>query len=319
MARKKVAAPRLKAQWAADNLCGWAGPEIAREAFNVICGGMPVFSSVGPSTDYKGHRMMLWEFTRKVLGKDTENFRQEVGDCVSFGGKNVMEYLQCVDIILNGAANEFHPLFPPYFYGTSRVYVGQNRLGYGDGSTGAWLQDAIKKYGVLRRDDPSVPPYDGNLARNWGVNGPPQNFLTLGQAHLVQTTAQVNTAADVANSLLSGYPVAVCSNQGFTMLPGSDGFHKPRGTWGHCMTIIGFEDHPQYGLYFIILNSWGDVHGSLTDFTSGAPLPVGVLRVKGSVVDNMVGMQDSFSYSQFNGFPDNSGNLNKALFDIIGS
>lgn len=310
--------PKIKAQWAAQNLCGWAGPEIAKEAFNLFCGDMPTFASIGPSTDYKGQRMMLWEFTRKVLGKDTENFPQEIGDCVSFGGKNVMEYIQCVNIILGGAAAEFHPLFPPYFYGTSRVFVGGSRI-WGDGSTGAWLQDAIKKYGVLRRDDPAVPQYSGSIARQWGSSGPPKQFVAEGQKYLVKTTAQVNSASDVANSLLSGYPVAVCSNQGFAMEAGSDGFHAPRGNWGHCMSIIGFEDHPQYGLYFIILNSWGDVHGHLKDFTSGADLPVGVLRVRGNVVDKMTRMQDSFSYSQFDGFPDNSDKLNRALFDIIGN
>lgn len=240
-----------------------------------------------------------------------------VHNCVSFGGKNAMEYLQCVNIILNNAVEEFHPLFPPYFNGTSRVNVGGGRI-QGDGSTGAWLQQAIKQYGVLRRDDPSVPKYTGSIARQWGSYGPPQNFIIEGQKHLVQTTAQVNTAADVASSLLSGYPVVVCSNQGFTMEAGSDGFHKPRGSWGHCMLIIGFEDHPQYGLYFLVLNSWGDVHGHLKDFTTGVDLPIGIIRAKGRVIDSMVSMRDSFSYSQFNGFPDNSDRLNKALFDVVG-
>lgn len=317
MATKK-AEPKIKAMYAANNLCGWAGPDIAKEAFNIMCSDMPTFASVGPSNDYKGKRMMLWEFTRKVLGQDTENFPQEIGDCVSFGGKNVMEHLQCVDIILNGAANEFHPIYPPYFYGTSRINIGGGRLGWDDGSTGAWLQAAIKKYGVLRRDDPNVPQYSGNVAKQWGTQGVPKQYIAVGQTHLVKTTAQVTSAADVATSLLAGYPVAVCSNQGFTMLPGSNGFHSPRGTWGHCMSIIGFEDHPQYGLYFIILNSWGDVHGRMKDFTSGADLPIGTLRVKADVVDNMVGMEDSYSFSQFDGFPDNSGKLTKALFDIVG-
>ena len=92
MARKK-AEPKIKAQWAANNLCGWAGPELAKEAFNLI-GGMPSFGSLSPVNDYKGKRMMLWEFTRKVLGKDTDMYPQEIGDCVSFGGKNSLEYLQ---------------------------------------------------------------------------------------------------------------------------------------------------------------------------------------------------------------------------------
>jgi hypothetical protein len=314
---KKIKA--LSAGYAKDNLCGWPGQEIAKAAFAPFASQMPVFAISGPVTDYKGKRQMLWEFTRKVLGKDTVNFAQEIGDCVSFGGKNVMEYLQCVQMILNGSVEEFHALFPPYFYGTSRVLVGHNQLGWSDGSTGSWLQEAIKTYGVLRRDDTTVPQYAGSVAKNWGGQGPPNQFITEGKKHLVKTTAMITTAEDAANALLSGYPIAVCSNQGFTMQAGSDGFHQARGTWGHCMSIIGFEDHPQYGLYFLILNSWGDVHGHLKDFTSGEDLPVGVIRAKGNVVDNMLSMQDSFAYSGFDGFPDNSDVLNKALFDMGGN
>ena len=310
--------PKIKAMYAKENLCGWGGPELAKEQFNLIAGAMPSFKSMSPVNDYKGKRMMLWEFTRKVLGKDTENFAQEIGDCVSFGGKNCMEHLQCVEIAMNGDAEQFKPLFPPYFYGTSRINIGNGRLGWGDGSLGVWLQDAIKQYGVLPRNEGNVPKYSGNVAKTWGTRGVPQEFITEGKKHLVKTTAQITSAGDAANALLSGYPVAVCSNQGFTMEPGSDGFHKARGSWGHCMSIIGFEDHSQYSLYFIILNSWGDVHGRLKDFTSGADLPVGVLRAKGDVVDRMLSQEDSFAYSQFDGFPDNSDKLSKILFDIVG-
>lgn len=308
----------LSANYAKHVLCGWAGADIAKREFDLVGGELPVFGIENPVADYKGKRMMLWEITRKVLGKDTENFAQEVGDCVSFSGKNVMEYLQCSEILLNGDAEEFHPLFPPYFYGTSRVFIGGGRLGWSDGSVGVWLQDAVKKYGVLRRDDTTVPQYSGNLARKWGQQGPPQNFVTEGQKHLVQTTAQILSAADAANALLNGYVVSVCSNQGFNMQISSSGFHEARGSWGHAMTLIGFEDHPQYGLYFIILNSWGDVHGHVKDFSTGVDLPVGVLRARGEVVDRMLRQEDSFAYSQFDGFPDNSGKLSKALFDLVG-
>ena len=313
--------PKVRALGAYEakyTLCGWVGPEIAREAYQEVCGNMPVFKSLSSVNDYKDQRQMLWEFTRKVLGKDTENFPQATGDCVSFAGKNVIEYLQCVEIALNEDMEAFHPIFPPYFYGTSRIQVGKGRLGYQAGSCGSWLQEAIKRYGTLRRNEEGVPPYSGGLAQQWGTRGVPQEFIPKGQQHLIKTTALITTAEDVAASLLAGYPVAVCSNQGFAMTPDADGFHKPRGSWGHAMTIIGFEDHPQYGLYFIILNSWGDVHGQLKDFKTGENLPIGTLRVKADVVHSMVAQQDSFSYSQFDGFPDNSDKLHKNLFNLVG-
>jgi hypothetical protein len=209
-------------------------------------------------------------------------------------------------------------MFPPYFYGTSRVFVGGGL--WGDGSTGTWLQEAIKKFGALAKDEEGVPKYSGGLARQWGAGkGPPQNFVTLAKEHLVQTTAQITNAEDAANALFSGYPISVCSNRGFNMKASDDGFHAPRGTWAHAMTIIGFDDtDSSKGLYFLILNSWGDVHGQLKDFATGVNLPVGVLRVRAEVVDGMLGYQDSFAFSQFNGFPDNSKILEKALFDLVG-
>lgn len=301
-----------------QDYCGWFDPDLAQEQFNLFSGSINSFASYSPVNSYSGKRMMLWEAVRKVLGKDTVNYPQQVGDCVSFGGKNALEYLQCVEIAINGDAEEFHPIFPPYLYGTSRINVGGGGL-WGDGSYGVWLQEAVKRFGVLRADAQGVPQYSGSLARSWGSRGVPAAFLEEGGRHLVLTTAQVRNAGECAEALLSGYPVVVCSNWGFRMEPGADVFHQPRGTWGHCMTIIGFEDHPQYGLYFIILNSWGDVHGRLKDFQTGADLPVGVLRVKGDVVDAMLGQNDSYAYSQFCGFPDNSDKINRALFDIVGA
>lgn len=310
--------PKIKAMYAQNNLCGWAGPGLAKEEFNLICGDMPLFRSLSTVNDYKGQRRMLWEYTRKVIGKDTENYPQQIGDCVSFAGKNGLEHLQCVQISLDGKAEKFKPVFPPYFYGTSRVNIGGGRLGFSDGSLGVWLQDAIKKFGVLNREEQNIPQYSGSVAKQWGTRGVPEEFISVGQKNLVQTTAKITTAAECAEALFSGYPVVVCSNRGFAMEAGPNDFHMPRGVWNHAMTINGFEDHGQHGLYFTILNSWGNVHGTLKDFKTGVDLPAGTLRVKGDVVDKMVSQDDSFAYSQFNGFPDNSDKLDKALFNFFG-
>ena len=479
----------LSVDYATRELCGWVGIEIAREHFALLGGDLQPFHIISSQGDYHGKRQMLWEFTRKALGKDTENYAQQIGDChdvntdvlmssgkckpiaevqvgdyvvthlnnnkrvsrkikkkyngrlyslkakkhykpitstadheyisyhdedmnrgewksistldidsdsilvpftfreveyeelidrdnvcqrgtrarhprknnlghlreieyltyeevkdidvycleveddhsfiangyavsncTSFGAKNVMEYLQCVQIALAGEAQKFRNMFPPYFYGCSRVFIGGGQIG-GDGGSGTWIQAAIKKYGALATDDPNVPPYSGRVAREWGGHrGPPKEFVSLGQQHLVKTTAQITNADDAANALLNGYPIAICSDRGYNMMAGSDGFHAPKGSWSHCMSLIGFDDSDSSkGLYFIILNSWGDVHGQLKDFSTNADLPVGILRVKGEYVDKMLAQEDSFAFSQFDGFPDNSKNLEKALFDVVGS
>jgi hypothetical protein len=263
---------------------------------------------------------MLFDCTRKVLGQDTQNYPQQIGDCTSFGAKNAMEYLQCTRIILDGQNEEFYSIYPPYFYGCSRVFIGQGQIS-GDGSLGVWTQAAAKQYGVLAASTPNCPLYSGQIASSWGSNGPDQQFIPVAKKNPVQTTAKITTQEDAASALYHGYPITVCSNQGFSYDVDSQGFHVAQGTWGHCMTLIGYEDHPTFGLYFIILNSWGDMFGHLTDFTSGEALPIGVIRAHGDVVDSMLKADggDSFAYSSFEGFPGNGTQIDKALFDIVGS
>jgi hypothetical protein len=301
-------------------LCGWK-KELAPKENAKFAHTLPQFKIMGANDDdWKGKRRMLWECTRKVLGKDTPNYRQEIGDCTSFGAKNVMEYLQCTRIVIDGQDETFKPIFPSYFYGCSRVYIGQGQLGSGDGSMGVWTQEAAKKYGVLSMDAENCPAYSGSTASKWGMAGPDKQFVPIAQKNLVQTTAKIMSKEELANGLYHGYPLAVCSNQGFSYGVDSQGFHQPQGNWGHCMTVIGYEDHPTLGLYFLILNSWGDMFGHLKDFTSGEDLPVGVIRTRGDVLDSMLQSDggDSFVYSSFQGFPGNGEKLDEALFDVVG-
>ena len=34
------------------------------------------------------------------------------------------------------------------------MYVGNGQMGNGDGSTGSWMAEAVRKYGTLFRDEP---------------------------------------------------------------------------------------------------------------------------------------------------------------------
>lgn len=308
------------AEYAVKHLCGWPGGDLVKREVAAMAAHLPKFHVTGAGPDdWKGKRRMLFEVNRKVLGEDTPNYPQEIGDCTSFAAKNVMEHVQCAQILLDGRNEKFRPVFPSYFYGCSRVYIGGSKI-WGDGSLGVWTQEAAKKYGVLASDDQGVPPYSGRVAKDWGRTGPPEGVVPTAQKHIVKTTAKVMEVADLANALYHGYPLSVCSNQGFDMSASSDGFHHPRGAWGHAMAVVGYEDHATLGLYFIILNSWGDQFGRLKDFTTGEDLPVGVLRVRANVLDSMLKADggDSFAYSQFDGYPGNGPAIDKALFDLVG-
>lgn len=238
--------------------------------------------------------------------------------CVSFAAKNCGEYLQCCEILLNRDAEKFRFLFPPFFYGVSRCQIGGGRLGNSDGSSGSWMAEGVMKYGALAADEPNVPKYSGQIAKQWGYrNGPPKEFLEIGKKHLIKSAALIRSWDELCAAISSGYPVHICSDQGFRMEAGSGGFHEASGSWAHAMTIIGY-DNKHAEPYGIILNSWGEnTHGILKDFETGVALPGGCIRARRRTIERMISQRETFAYSQFEGFPDNSEILDRNLFDFV--
>jgi hypothetical protein len=302
------------------NVQGWAGEQPAREAFKVLGNnfytGMPDDLKLAAA----GKKMFLYRATRAALGQDTKNYPQQIGDCVSFGAKNATEYLAACDIIIRGQREKWRPVFPPYFYGTGRVYVGHGSLGNGDGSLGSWMAEAVMKYGTLFADESNVPQYSGSIAKQWGSTGGARyldEFKPTAQKYLIKSAAKINGWEDLVAAICNGYPCTVASNQGFQMETSADGFHSPQGNWGHQMSIVGVDDEFSEK-YVLILNSWGDVHGHLKSLDSDKKdedLPVGILRVKRATIERMIGAGETFAFSQFDGFP--AQDLEKALFKVI--
>jgi hypothetical protein len=298
---------------------GWAGEEIARQAFSLLS---PSFYD-GFSDDMRenaaGRKMFLYRACRAALGQDTKNYPQQIGDCVSFGAKNATEIVTCCDIVIRGLREKFRPVFPPYFYGTGRIYVGGGQMGNQDGSSGAWMAEAVMKYGCLFADETEVPTYSGSVAKQWGGPGGSRyldKFKSTAQKYLIKSAAKINDWNDLVTAVCNGYPCTVASNQGFAMEAGSDGFHTAQGQWAHQMCIIGVDD--EYSTpYALILNNWGDVHGHLKSFDKpDEDLPVGVIRAKKSVIERMIAAGETFAYSQFDGFP--AQDLDRALFKLVG-
>lgn len=296
---------------------GWLGEEFAREQFKFLSQN---FYTINPNKFRNNFsntgKMMLYECVRKVFGKDTPNVGQKIGDCVSWGYRNAAEQLQACQIILEKKREKFKLLFPPYIYGVSRVLVGRQRS-RSDGSTGAWASQAVMKYGVLAEDEKGVPAYSGKVASDWGYSGPPNEFVELGKKHLVKSAALVTTWEQMCTAIGNGYPVAICSDQGFQMMPGRDGFHEASGTWNHCMDVCGFDNNYNEP-YCIVMNSWGDspnVHGELFDFDTKERLPGGCLRVRKRVMSRILSQGDSYALSFMEGFEDTS--LERDLFDFV--
>lgn len=290
---------------------GWGDPsvenpaEMARREYDLIGDRFESFYIANPSGSTEGKTSRLWETNRKVIGDDRPNVPQETGDCVSRGMMNCIEYLQCQEI-LAGDREEFRPVFSPYLYGTGRVYIGRGQLRGGAGSLGSWQAEAVKKYGVLRTDYAGVPSYSGRVADQWGDSDQPwKRFVDEGDDHLVRSAAKINDLDDLRDALINLYPCTIASMQAFKMQPSSDGYHHPDPSeeWPHQMAIVGYSDDarkPWVG----ILNSWGDIHGTVIDWETGEAWPAGMLRVHPDIVAKMIRTGECFAVSRFDGYPD---------------
>lgn len=300
---------------------GWAGkdnPELVKEQFNLIKDDFKDFIITSKTRDSKGKKLMLYEVVRKLLGRDTDNYPQEIGDCVSFGAKNAVEYLMASERLMKGDREKWSPVFPPYLYGTGRVFIGRGRLNGSDGSLGSWMADAVIKYGVLRSDFEGVPKYSGRVASKWGDSpGPDKKFVEEGKLHPVRSAALIKSWDELVEAIVNGYPCTTASDIGYSMTPSSDGFHRQNDSWAHQMCVIGVDDGYKNGNepYAIILNSWGDSHGTLKDFDTGETLPAGVLRVRRKDMEKHIRQEETFAYSNFDGFPEQL--IDKALFMLV--
>lgn len=257
--------------------------------------------------------VFLWRAVRKAAGqRETAGWypnvdQKLVGCCVGCAWKHGADVCQAVPIA-DGKGGEFHPVSVEVIYGGSRVEVGGGRL-RGDGSVGAWAREYVSSRGVAamqKYPSADLTTFSPERARTFGARGVPADIETAAKEHPVKGTAQVSSWVDVQRAIKQGYPVAVCSDQGFAgadgQSPGTrdkDGFCAPRGTWPHAMCIIGVRGGNRPGGF--ILNSWGDTAHRGPVWPADAP-PAG-FWADADVIDRMVRQGDSFALADLQGFP----------------
>jgi hypothetical protein len=243
----------------------------------------------------------LWEACQAVLGAlPPARDQGPVGACVGFGTAAAVDHLQCVQIAA-GEKAQYREASPEAIYAGSRVQVGGGMI-RGDGSVGAWAAKYITHYGILPRAQYAnfdLRQYDAALCRAWGRTGVPAELLPLTQKHPVKAAAAVRSWPELRAAVRNGYPVVVCSSQGFEMARDADGFCRPRGTWMHCLAAVGVCGGRRPGAF--LLNSWGPrAHTGPTG--RGQPSPAG-FWADAAVIDRMTAQGDSWALSGFTGFP----------------
>lgn len=239
---------------------------------------------------------------------------QGIGDCVSWGNKHAVDIALAVDKVA-GKTAEWFPAATEALYGGARV-EGAGRAegtgGYDDGSYGAaaasWLIKDKGRGGVVYRQNfpefgYDLTTYSAQRAKQWGNwgcggQGDKGRLDKVARVHPVGQAALCRNFAEAAAALSNGYPVAVCSGQGFSSTRDDKGFAKAQGSWAHCMCFIGVRFDPP-GL--LCLNSWG------TKWISGPKYPSdqpdGSFWVTEPVSNKMLAGNDSFALSNVKGFP----------------
>jgi len=251
-------------------------------------------------------RLVLLHTALETVAGSFRVHRQTIGDCVAHGWGLAVDVLAAVEIAVHGERERWagETATEP-IYAASRVEVGGGRLS-GDGSVGAWAAQAVTEYGTLTRSRYpggfNLERYSGKRAREWGRRGAglPDALEPVARLHPVRTVSLVDSYDDARDAIANGYPVPVCSAQGFRDRRDREGFARASGHWSHCMCFLGVDDRGKRpGL--LCVNSWGP------DWISGPKRhgqPDGSFWVDADVADRMLRRDpDSYSVSGFEGYP----------------
>jgi hypothetical protein len=245
--------------------------------------------------------VFLWDACRKATGDLLPPRDQgSVGSCVGFGTAAAIEHLLCVQIA-QGSREEFKALAQEVIYGGSRVEIGRNQI-RGDGSTGAWAAKFVTEYGVLPRGQYpglDLTTYNPATCRSLGSKGLEPELERLARQHPVKTVSNVKSFDEAKAAIRNGYPISVCSNQGFSMQRDAEGFARPQGNWSHCMALVGVCGAPRPGGF--LLNSWG-ANAHTGPAGPGRPSPAG-FWADARTLDRMLAQGDSWAFSHAVGFP----------------
>jgi hypothetical protein len=295
---------------------GWIPPSARTGEETAACNradaAIPDLQITGKSVYASATKVSLWECWSARKG-GWPGIRQVTGSCVGAGGGNALFSLACCDVIKRRDHERVEVPFWLLPYGISRMLGGLTDRG--DGSFGTTFAQAVREYGHLPANTEGLPTFDDNDGLVWGKDAElnwsqgkkiPESYLERSRKFLVRSTARCRSTDDVRDALINYYSVACASNWGGAMRPTVKGdgenarlLNTRRTTWMHQMSVQGWEDNPEFGELFYILNQWGlNTHGRCP---SGAP--AGGFWISKKDMADIVSQNEVFAFSQFSGFP----------------
>jgi|WetSurMetagenome_2_1015567.scaffolds.fasta_scaffold06167_3 hypothetical protein len=254
-----------------------------------------------------GKQAILWPFLEKVMGSPFKPHTQEIGDCVSHAYGLGVDVLTAVQIVKRDSPQRWvAESATEIIYAGGRIEIGRDMYNqrYGEGMDGYTAAGFLKKYGVLLRQkylNWDFTQYSGRVARQLGNSGVPNELEPLCKLHPIGWAALVQSWEEARDCIFNGYPVILCSNQGFNTRRGrdKDGFLPPGGSWNHALLLAGIDEacNRPGGC---IINSWG------SDWVEGGTKlnqPLGSFWADAKVIDRMCKQGDTIALSSYAGYP----------------
>ena len=236
---------------------------------------------------------------------------QPIGSCVGWGFAMSVDVLAACDIVLRREPEAWGGrTIEASIYGVSRVEArGQSRNLGGDGSTGFHAAKAVRDWGTLHYGQQYGSTtfdkqFTGTQEKAWGRDGMPDHLEPYARQRRCSEVTLVESFEDCAKAISNGYPVAVCSMQGFSMRfkdRGSlgGGWLTPAGRWAHCMMACAVRwDRPA----LLVPNSWGNCYGGSVDELLPSQFQKTSGWVDAEVIDGMCRGRDSYALAGFSGF-----------------
>ena len=292
---------------------GWHEPTEAERAATLASPNVYQFdrTEAGQATvfgDPDGNAF-VWQLAEKGFGGKIPTLDQgQVGSCVGHGWAQGINYEICLQAGTNrGPPIDGKVIIPAeVVYGGSRVNANGGRAPLmGDGSNGSWAAKFVSdptNGGVCGRGvygSYDVTKYTESNCRALGRSGIKGELLAACTKNQV-SCALVNSADDIEKALKQGYTVPICSDVGFAGQSSrdADGFLKARGSWPHCLLVLGYRKDKDG---FLILNSWGE--NWVSGPTGPGDPPKGSFWISRKDMDRIAKQGDSYAVSGVKGFP----------------